>query len=110
MQLALQIANFQNIMLDFYLIKDSTSLPNHGANSIDFLEGIDHSEFEDLQNRNIIDKHLDYYKDFRWYQDQVLKKLENLKDIPSFDKAEIKLLEILSKAKETNSGIIAYCD
>lgn len=38
-------------MLDFYLIKDVTSISNHGANSVDFLGGIDYSDFEDLQKK-----------------------------------------------------------
>ena len=97
-------------MLDFYLIKDSTSISNHGAHVIDFLGGINDSDFEHLQNINVIESHLDYYKDFRWSNEQVLRKNAQLNTISSLNDAERKMLDILNKAKETNNGLIAYCD
>lgn len=95
------------LMLDFYLIKDTTSKPNNGTSDLDYLGGIDYDEFEQLQDEKVIEGHLDYYKDFRWTSEQVATKSEAL----AKSKAKgYKLAEILTKAREQNCGVIAYCD
>jgi hypothetical protein len=94
-------------MLDFYLIKDTTSKPNNGPSDLDYLGGIDYDEFEKLQDEKIIEGHLDYYKDFRWTSEQVAVKSKILEQTSA---KNYKLQGILRKAKQQDCGIIAYCD
>lgn len=94
-------------MLHFYLIKDATPASAHGMLPADFLGGIDYSEFEQLQDDNIIENHLDFFKDFRWTSEQVATKLAMLTEAKS---KEYRLYDILRRAKEQDCGLIAYCD
>ena len=94
-------------MLDFYHTEDDT--PRHNKLSKDeFLGGIDYAEFDELQNKRIIEAHLDFYKDFRWTNEQVNSKLKLLLADPNG--RDYKLTGILKKATELNRGIIANSD
>ena len=94
-------------MLDFYLIKDDVKDSDHGISELDYLGAIDYSEFQQLQNEKVIEDQHDYFKDFRWVNEQVTAKINQLEQI----KAEgYKLIDILRKAKEQNCGVIAFAD
>lgn len=73
----------------------------------DYLGGIDYTEFEQLQDEQIIEEDLDYYDAFRWTSEQVAAKSELLNKAKA---KGYKLTEILSKAKEQDSGVVAFCD
>jgi len=89
------------------LIHDTQPKPNHGPSNLDYLGGIEYQEFEKLQDGKIIEAHLDYYKDFRWTSEQVVSKLELLR---KENAKRYSLKDILEKAKERESGVIAYGD
>ncbi len=106
-------------MLDFYLIKDEVSRP--GALELKALEyagGLEVEVFEELQNRNIIDKQLSYWTDFRWSSQDVKQKFEwliqnnsNLRENrPEVESVETKLFAILEKAVWVQYGLIAIAD
>jgi hypothetical protein len=98
-------------MLDFYLIKDTTPSLAHGWGEYDYVGGIDLTDFELLQDLKIIEHHQDFYKDFRWHYEDIVIKLDALlttQVLPDLTKS--KFIKILSKAKDTNNGLIAFCD
>lgn len=96
-------------MLDFYLIKEEQPKPDYPEQvDLDFVGGIDYKTYERLINKDIIDNRFDYYSDFRWNVqmiNQIMDKKGEQQD-PDFEK----LNNILRKAIESNSGLIAYCD
>jgi hypothetical protein len=94
-------------MLDFYLIKDATQISKHSVSHLDYLGGIDYNEFEELQNEKVIEDDLDYFQDFRWTSEQVTAKLVILE---RGSRVNYKMADILNKAKDQDSGVIAYCD
>ena len=98
-------------MLDFYLINDKQSKPNYPEKAnLEYISGLNSKTFENLKEFRIIDSRFDYYSDFRW-NNGLVKQISK----KAFEKRESdtdieKLCEILDKALESNSGIIAYCD
>jgi hypothetical protein len=94
-------------MLDFYLIKDATHTSNYNVSHLDYLGGIDYNEFEELQNEKVIEDDLNYFQDFRWTSEQVTAKLIILERA---SRDNYKMAEILNKAKDQDSGVIAFCD
>ena len=94
-------------MLDFYLIEDTTPKSQHTASGQDYLGGLEYGAFEALQVAKIIEEHLDYFKDFRWTTEQVVGKWKLLAKSMQKDHP---LTQILKKAADRNSGIIAYAD
>ena len=98
-------------MLDFYIIKDKQQSPSSPKN-LKFAGGLNDIMFNNLQVRDLINKKYDYYSDFRWsYKviEEIYNKLLSFKDIETNSELKI-LLSLLNKAKETNSGLIAFCD
>lgn len=94
-------------MLDFYLLEGDI-LTHNKLSRKELLGQLDYSEFEELQQKKIIESHLDFYKDFRWTNEQVNKKLDILMaDTNSWD---YKLTHILKKASSANGGLIANAD
>ena len=94
-------------MLDFYLV-DGDVLSHHKLSKNESLGSIDYAEFDELQKKKIIEPHLDYYKDFRWTNEQVNSKLKGLMTDPHFN--DYKLSKILTTASELKAGIIANAD
>jgi hypothetical protein len=99
-------------MLEFYLIKDDQSKPNNPRNNgLEFIGGLDENTFEDLQHREIIDRRFDYYSNFRWDTSVVRQLKETIKQKQTNLDNNIKqLLELLEKASNVQSGLIAYGD
>ncbi|MBK7882448.1 MAG: hypothetical protein IPJ81_00375 [Chitinophagaceae bacterium] len=105
-------------MLDFHLINDTTSKSVIENGNLECAGSIDHYDFTYLKNIKIIEDWLDYYKDFRWTNEQVIQKIELLLSIYHSDntsKSKVKtpektMLDILQKAKNTGNGLIAYGD
>lgn len=98
-------------MLDFYIIKDKQTTPNYPEQaSLEFISGLNLKSFKNLQKKGIIDSQFNYYSDFRW--NNLLTKQINMKisKIKVQDSDMKKLISILEKAIEAESGIIAYCD
>ena len=94
-------------MLDFYFIEDDASRHTKLSKN-EYLGGIDYPEFDELQNKKVIEAHLDFYKDFRWTNEQVKSKLNLLLADPNSN--DYKLTGMLKKAAELNYGIIANSD
>lgn len=96
-------------MLDFYLIKDEQKKPDYPEQeNLEFVSGIDYNTYERLINKGVIDKRFDYYSDFRW-NSQMIKQMMN-KEVEKLNPDIAKLNDILRKAIEKNSGLIAFCD
>ncbi len=96
-------------MLEFYLIKDEQKKPDYPEQeNLEFVNGIDYNTYERLINKGLIDKRFDYYSDFRW-NSLMIKQIMN-KGAEKQDSDIAKLNDILRKAIEKNSGLIAYCD
>ena len=100
-------------MLDFYLLKDH--LPKtRSLSSNEHVGMIEYEEFEYLQELGIIEKHLDYYQDFRCGLEDVERKLRKIGEVVK-DKNESglginKFQDILTMALNNNSGLFAISD
>ena len=94
-------------MLDFYLVENDILTHNKIAKN-ERLGSMDFAEFEELQKKKIIQSHLDYYKDFRWTNEQVNNMLKSLVTDPNY--RDYKLTAILEKAATHNSGLLANAD
>ena len=106
-------------MLDFYLIKDEVTQPKDAELKLfAYAGGLEIEEFEELQNKHIINEQLSFWTDFRWSSQEVKKKFEwliqNNRDLrenrPEPECVEAKLFAILEKAVWTQYGLIAIAD
>ena len=99
-------------MLDFYLIKDEEPSPNYPSKkALEYIGGLDHKTFYNLQQKGLLDMRFDYYSDFRLSTKtirQILEKIEN-ENLGS-DSDVMKLIKMLEMANRTSNGIIAYGD
>ncbi len=99
-------------MLDFYLIQDDQPKPDYPEQAnLEFVGGLDYKTFENLQNKGVIGSQYNYYSDFRWGTKMIEQQSTNV-NLGEFKKDTDleKLIDILEKAKNKNSGLIAYCD
>lgn len=94
-------------MLDFYLLYDDDKNPVNGTGETDYLGGIDWSEFNQLQEANVIKSCYTYFEDFRWTSEQVNLALIALGKLNS---SNFLLASILQRAQEKGAGIIANSD
>ena len=98
-------------MLDFYLINDEQTKPSYPEEaSLEYVSGLNSKTFETLKEKGIIDSRFDYYSDFRWNMHLVEQISIKVAENRSSDSDCKKLTQILEKALESKSGIIAYCD
>ncbi|GAB5564132.1 MAG: hypothetical protein Wins2KO_11950 [Winogradskyella sp.] len=96
-------------MLDFYLINDEQSKPNYPEQlNLEFVSGNDYEAYERLLTKGVIDQRFDFYSDFRW-SSHMIKKLFN-KTKEKQDSDFTILNNILRKAMDKNSGLVAYSD
>jgi hypothetical protein len=97
-------------MLDFYLIPDHQPKPN-SFNALEFIGGIEEKAFDELQNIEVIDKHYDYYSDFRLSNAVIKQKLDLINQYGLNNSLNIsKFLEILENANRNGVGLIARGD
>jgi hypothetical protein len=92
-------------MLDFSFITDGQSMRTRGLNRAG---GIEWKEFEVAQNLQLIEKHCDYYGDFRWSSQQVRQKQATL--TPAIEAAVPHLAAILKQAFVAECGLAAFGD
>ncbi len=99
-------------MLDFYIINDEQSKPSYPEQiNLEYVGGLDDRTFENLKAKGLIEDRLDYYSDFRWNSDFVKQKYDSLiNHINQSDSDLRKLFGLVSKAKEIDCRLIAYCD
>lgn len=94
-------------MLDFATIRDDQAASARGL-QLYSIGGIEYEEFVAAQNAGVIESHLDYYGDFRWSNELVLRKLSLLTKLNS--KEFKRLTAVLKQAKAAESGVIAHGD
>jgi hypothetical protein len=92
-------------MLDCFFIHDGQPRNSQQINSAG---GIEYEEFEKAQELKIIEKHLDYYGDFRWWSQLVKSKRDML--TPTVEAAISNLAGILRQAFAAESGLVAFGD
>lgn len=95
-------------MLDFYTIQDSATTPKT-INQQKHAGGLTEEVFEQLMQLGVIDTRFDFYKDFRWNNDQVQKIKKVCDKIMPEANVEI-LIRILDLALMSNLGLIAISD
>ncbi len=109
-------------MLDFYLISE-TYQPYQSLSNLDYVGSIDYSTFTHLQQLSIIEHWVDYRNNYRWTNEQVHLKYQELRKInrpcryrrsrrakPVPLTPEATFLSILREAIETDNELIAYSD
>jgi len=99
-------------MLQFYLIQNHQTKPDYPEQiNLEFVGEISYEVFERLQRKKVIDDRYSYYEDFRW-SFPIIKQLSERIDYQKLknDTDVIKLLKLLNKVDDNNSGLIAYCD
>ncbi|MDU0368788.1 hypothetical protein ACFPAF_00150 [Hymenobacter endophyticus] len=69
-------------MLDFYLVSDSQNLSSKGL-TLERIGGIEYEVFVELQVAGIIEPWLDYYGKFRWGNELVIRKQQQLHRLPA---------------------------
>jgi hypothetical protein len=92
-------------MLDFFLIGDEQSC---NSNQMASAGGINLDEFERAQDLKIIEKHVDFYDDFRWASQSVHQKHALL--TPAVTGAIPSLASILKQAFAADCGLAAFGD
>lgn len=99
-------------MLDFYIIHDEQSKPSYPAKAnLEYVGGLDDGTFENLKSKGLIESRYDYYSDFRWNSSFVKRKYNSLLSHKNQSDSDVrKLIEFVSKAKNIDCGLIAYCD
>ena len=99
-------------MLDFYIINDKHSNPDYPKQiNFEYVGGLEYRTFENLKTKGLIEDSFDYYSDFRWNSNFVKQKYNSLIKIENQNDSDIRtFFELISKAKEVNCGLIAYCD
>jgi len=99
-------------MLDFYTIKDDQAKPNHPEQlGLEFVGGLDDKTFDNLQNKEIIDRRFDFYSDFR-LGTLLIKQIRQtiLQKQLQVDIDVKKLTQLFDAADKNQSGLIAYGD
>ena len=99
-------------MLDFYIIDDEQSKPSYPEEiNLEYIGGLNDRTFEKLKTKGLIEERFDYYTDFRWNSDFVKLKYDSLLNHENQSYSDLrKLFGLVSKAKEIDCGLIAYCD
>lgn len=98
-------------MLDFYFIPDDQPFREEDARTLERAGGIEMDMFDRLQRKGIIDQRFAYYDDFRW-ESTLVKQLHEQVCSAKFaaDTDAKHLLQILDRAMERGSGLMALCD
>ena len=97
-------------MLDFYTIHDIESSACHSPTPDKYVGGINNTEFEYWQDRDVLPKDLDFFSDFRLTREEVVIWLDKMSAIGQVMTKENQLITILTRASEQNTGLMAYCD
>ena len=99
-------------MLDFYLIEDKQPQPPYPEQAnLKFAGNLDKRVFQNLRKKDIIEKQYKYSEDFRWNSVVVEQKYRKLLNIGIKSDSDLeRLFNLLSRAKEMNCGLSAYCD
>jgi len=99
-------------MLDFYTIHDDQAAPNHPMQlGLEFVGGLDHRTFENLQRVGIIDRRFDYYSDFRLGTALIKQIRQAILQRQLQANSDVKMLTQLFDATDKNqSGLIAFGD
>jgi hypothetical protein len=97
-------------MLDFYIISDSEEKPKPDKiDQLDYAGGLESDIFDRLVRKGIIDSRFDFYSDFRW-GNQLVRQIDSKTKEYSND-SDIKALKnIVDKAVNSESGLIAFAD
>jgi hypothetical protein len=99
-------------MLDFYLIPDSQNISSKGL-TLEHIGGIEYEPFVELQAARIIESCLDYYGEFRWGNELVIRKQQQLRQLPeaavSSDTRKI-FVAVLQRAVQAHCGLLAQGD
>lgn len=97
-------------MLDFYIIKDDQSTPNHPEQlGLEFVGGLDSKTFDNLQNKGIIDRQFDYYSDFRIGSARIQQIRQTIIQMQLQGDSDVKkLIQLFDAAVNNLSGLIAY--
>lgn len=109
-------------MLDFYLISE-TYQPYTALSNLDYVGSISYSDFTHLQQLSIIEQWVDYRNNYRWTNEQVHLKYQELRKlkrpysynyrkyrVKTPQTPEVTFLYILREAIETDNELIAYSD
>ena len=107
-------------MLDFYLISE-TYQPYKALSNLDYVGSIGYNEFVHLQKLSIIEHWVDFRNNYRWTNEQVHEKYQELRKInrpyryrnrraKTPQTPEATFLYILREAIETDNELIAYSD
>ena len=99
-------------MLDFYLIPDSHNLSSKGL-TLELIGGIEYEAFIELQAAGIIESWLDYYGEFRWGNELVIRKQQQLRQLSaaavSSDTRKV-FVALLQRAAQAHCGLQAQGD
>ena len=92
-------------VLDFCFIPDEMPMHRRG---LALAGGIEQEEFEQAQELEIVESHLDYYGKFRWSSQNVQQKCFLLTSASST--AIPRLAAMLEQASAANCGLVAFGD
>ncbi|RSK50032.1 hypothetical protein [Hymenobacter rigui] len=99
-------------MLDFYLIPDSQNISSKGL-MLERIGGIEYEAFIELQAAGIIESWLDYYGKFRWGNELVIRKQQQLRQLPAAAVSpgtRAAFMALLQQAAQAHCGLLAEGD
>jgi hypothetical protein len=99
-------------MLDFYLIPDSQNLSSKGL-TLERIGGIEYEAFVELQAAGIVESWLDYYGKFRWGNELVIRKQQQLRQLPAAAVSpgtRAAFMALLQQAAQAHCGLSAEGD
>ncbi|AHJ97960.1 hypothetical protein [Hymenobacter swuensis] len=99
-------------MLDFYLIPDSQNISSKGL-TLERIGGIEYEAFIELQAAGIIESWLDYYSEFRWGNELIIRKQQQLHQLPAtavHSGTRTVFATLIQLAAQAHCGLLAQGD
>ncbi|MBT2557617.1 hypothetical protein J7E24_07465 [Hymenobacter sp. ISL-91] len=99
-------------MLDFYLIQDSHNISSKGL-TLERFGGMEYEAIIELQAAGIIESWLDYYGKFRWGNELIIRKQQQMSQLPKAavdPSTRIVFAALLQRAAQAHCGLLAQGD